>query len=174
MIKTLLSLSLLTLSVSAIAKDGDTTSIHNFNVQPWTTNDAFMEDPYSKKYALAEKNRLRKIEGEKKSCLELTSFPKRVDCLAELDEKHVNPYPERGTEAFVLQKYIKPLNGKAIKPKQLKKILTDLEQVRLQTRQVSRIAKGELGELTFEQVNGEICILEEKVGFLSSGKKCIW
>ncbi|KAF7771544.1 hypothetical protein PCIT_a4154 [Pseudoalteromonas citrea] len=140
---------------------------------PWETNKPYLNDPYTKQWYADQDKLNEEIKANSENCKKLKSFPERVNCLGDLNDKYANPNPLRGTEEYVDKFYLNNPTYRNISAQQLKKLLTELSILRKKTRQVSLIGKPNHSELTFEQVNKEICLIEDSIGFLSSGRVCL-
>lgn len=151
------------------------------NVQPWLTNEPYLEDEYSQKYAASEEAHSKQKDTFSESC-----FAKhkgkgeddfwKVKCqLLAMSEQEPFDMPRRGTLTFVKANYLpmQKLSGKAFGVA-LKGTLEKLSEVREKTRVVGGIISSELedGELSYEQVNSEICLIERIIGRLSSKNYC--
>lgn len=164
---TLIALGLL--SLNATAND----VVVRYEQPPWQTNQPYMDDKYSIQYAKESEKRNKVIDKEKLKCKKPEySFPDRMACLRKVKSDHPHPMPERGSDEYIQAHYIDKFSSGTTSTK-LKTVLVELSETRKKTRQVTQFGKPELGELTFEQVNREICEIERIIGFLSSGKYCV-
>lgn len=141
---------------------------------PWETNKPYLEDAYTKDWYTKQTELDIKSKEALSTCkVSGMSYTEKMDCLTAIDEKFKNPIPKRGSKEYIEQHYTKNPSLNGIKAPQLKALLESLVALRAKTRQVTIFGKPENGELTFEQVNKEICEIERVIGFVSSGRVCI-
>lgn len=168
--KNILLIILLLSAHSAFSK----TKVVTIERLPWETNLPYLDDEYSKKYALQNDKSQGAEDAKKSECTKKgMSFKQRVDCLNALSAANENPLPERGTKEYFAKYYAPKAKVLRNSTVALKAQLKELSALRKKTRMITAIGTPERGELTFEQVNSEICLIEKHIGFLSTQKFCI-
>lgn len=168
--KNLLLIILLLVANNAFSK----TKVVTIERPPWETNSPYLDDEYSKKYALQNDKSQSSKDAKKSECTKKgMTFKERVDCLNALSTDTKNPLPERGTKEYFMEFYAPKAKALRSNSVALKAQLKELSDLRKKTRMITAIGKAEYGELTFEQVNSEICLIEKHIGFLSTQKYCI-
>ncbi|TMN45775.1 hypothetical protein [Pseudoalteromonas sp. S2755] len=164
---TLIALGLL--SLQSMAND----VIVRYEQPPWQTNQPYMDDEYSVQYGKESVKRDKLIDSNLLKCRKKEySYTERMNCITQVENDNPHPMLERGSDEYIQTHYIDKLSS-GTTAKKLKNILNELSEVRKKTRLVTQFRKPEIGELTFEQVNREICEIERIIGFLSSGKYCV-
>ncbi|MCF2829704.1 MULTISPECIES: hypothetical protein [unclassified Pseudoalteromonas] len=164
---TLIALGLL--SLHSMAKD----VIVRYEQPPWHTNQPYMDDEYSIQYGKESVKRDKVIDSNLLKCRKKEySYTERMNCITQVENDNPHPMLKRGSDEYIQAHYINKLSSGTTATK-LKTVLLELSDTRKKTRQVTQFGKPKLGELTFEQVNREICEIERIIGFLSSGKYCV-
>ncbi|MGO2013269.1 hypothetical protein [Pseudoalteromonas sp.] len=168
--KKLYFIALLIITNNAVSQE----TIVSYERAPWETNEPYMDDEYSKDYAAQVINSDKNQKSKESDCtVKGMTFKERVDCLESVKNGTTNNLPERGSEEYFNKVYAAQSVDLKKSPTKLKRKLNELSELRKKTRMVTAIGKGKVGELTFEQVNSEICLIEKNIGFLSSKKYCI-
>lgn len=141
--------------------------------QPWLTNDPYLDDEYSQNYATAKMQHYKQKEKIAAECFnkhkdgEEAEFWKAKCQMLALSKQKPFKMPSRGSLEYVeehylpMQKLPKNAFGKA-----LKGTLEELDELRTKTRSVRGLHKDDVmpGELSYEDVNTEICLIEEIIG----------
>jgi len=162
-------------SISVIAKE-KTELVFRAQDKPWLTNEAYLDDEYSVARAKAFKK--QKSSNDKVADKECMTEKGRPDiwCTSEKLSKFRKAFdkknPERGSVRYVLKKYGYIKEDIKKHGKDLKAALASLDELSLRTRSVSVYEKKEFGELTYEEVRREICLIEENIGYFPRKRYC--
>ena len=159
----------------------DGQKVYKKKVQHWLTNEPYLEDEYSQKYAATKEAHSKQKDIFSENCFakhkdsDSADFWKAKCQMLAISKQEPFDMPRRGTLEFVKANYLsmQKLSGKAFGVA-LKGTLEKLSEVREKTRVVGGIISSELkeGELSYEQVNSEICLIEKVIGRLSSKDYC--
>jgi hypothetical protein len=152
--------------------------------QPWLTNEPYLSDAYSNQYAQAKVSHyaqrekyelecfIEKSKGAKKAHIQFWRDKCKQNAIYKLDRLDM---PKRGSLDYVKQEYLpftKLSKGKF--GRVIKSTLTDLDELRKKTRLVGGLLSTDIqeGELSYEQVNYEICQIEKIVGKIARKVYC--
>lgn len=152
--------------------------------EPWLTNPPYLEDSYSNQYATAKVNHEAILDKLVLECLTKNAKgakPEHQDFWRDKCKQNaIYKLPrldmaKRGSLHYVKQEYLpfKKL-GKRKFGRALRNALDELSDLRKKTRLVGGLMSTEVeeGELTYEQVNYEICQIEKTVGRVSGKDYC--
>lgn len=171
--KYLIILSLIIFSSLALAET-KTELVFKASDKPWLTNKPYMDDEYSQARAKAYIKLQQKTKLLiKKECKRDNGLP-IWGCGEKLRKEAKSKFklPKRGTLKYVQKKYIYMKDDLKKHGKSLKALLSNLDELSLHTRSVSVYEKEEVGELTYQEVRKEICLIEKHVGFFPKKKYC--
>jgi len=165
--KIILSLSLLLVCFTLFAKEKNQTVIR-YKAQPWMSNSAYIDD-YMLGIDSIEENLSSLAPDKYKKCKTIKSKFSRVMCLDSLSLRILEASVLRGSPKYVNENY-EFLRGKGAK--ELVTILKGMDSLRNKTRFVQVGDRPEKGELTYQMINREICIVEDTIGRLRKKSFC--
>lgn len=163
----LISTTLLFLSSSVLAKK-DKEYVVITAEMPWLTNPPYLKDKDSLEFEI-NKDRLKKqFKLQAKKDCKLLDLKCREKLLYKALDK--NPIKKRGTLDYVTENYL-PIKGSKKQGLKLKKLLEELDSVRRLTRSTPD-SMQEKGELTYEEISSEICLIEKVIGYFPKNRYC--
>jgi len=148
----------------------------NAEEKPWLTNEPYLDDQYSKLWLMKyEKQSVFVDEHSKRQCAKKAEQINLV-CLdsasTRFKDDFIKKNPKRGSLAYVINRYSYIKEDIEKHRRELKTLLADLDALSLKTRSVRAFDMKVSGELTYEDVRNEICLIEKHIGFSSTKKYC--
>jgi len=139
--------------------------------QPWLTNPAYLSDADTLAYVKENEKLSKQVENLEayKKCKKMN-----FNCRTEVKSKYLKDNQKlfkRGTLSYVKDKYFYLKKFKR-KGRKLKRLLTSLQELSKKTRKLGHLDKREKGELTYQDISAEICLIESNIGFLPSKRFC--
>jgi hypothetical protein len=155
------------LSFSLQAKEKEYMVIYSDN--PWDTNEPYYDDYVKESDTLDDRLNILAPEKHKK-CNAIENGFVKLNCLSDLKAEIKKPWVFRGTIKYVMNNY----GSLRAEPKKLLKLLKSLDAIRNKTRKVTILLRSDRkkGELSYQMINAEICLIESNVGKLRRKTFC--
>jgi succinate dehydrogenase/fumarate reductase flavoprotein subunit len=155
------------LSFSLQAKEKEYMVIYNDN--PWDTNEPYYDDYVKESDNLGDRLEVL-APKEFKNCQKIESDFSKSMCLFDIEKDIAKEWVLRGTIKYVMNNYA----SLRTEPKKLLKLLKSLDAIRNKTRKVNILLKSDRkkGELSYQMINAEICLIESNIGKLRSKSFC--
>lgn len=141
--------------------------IVTYKSNPWDTNEPYFDDYTKDSDTLGERLDVLAPEEYKKCQENKTKYGKST-CLSYIKSDLIQTWAYRGTHRYVMLTYSKFKT----EPKKLINILKGLDKIREKTRNIILGDERKQGELSYQMINNEICLIESNIGRLKLKAYC--